>query len=156
MKRDEVEVGGTYLAKVGSRSVEVRIERENPKGGWEAKSVATGKPIRGFARETLTMLERHAWPGNVSELEHAIERAVALASAELLLPDDFPVELREPGPRGLTLPRPQMTLEEVKSWYIERVLSETGGNKLRAAEILGVDRRTLYRNLGRAAQGEDA
>jgi DNA-binding NtrC family response regulator len=122
-----------------------------------AKHVAaTGKPIRGFARETLTMLERHAWPGNVRELEHAIERAVALASAELLLPDDFPVELREPGPRGLTLPRPQMTLEEVKSWYIERVLSETGGNKLRAAEILGVDRRTLYRNLGRAAQGEDA
>src|SRR5215211_4440672 len=46
MKREEVEVGGTYLAKVGARSVEVRIERENGKGGWEAKSVATGKPIR--------------------------------------------------------------------------------------------------------------
>jgi hypothetical protein len=46
MKKEDVEVGGTYLAKVGTRSVEVRIERENAKGGWEAKSVATGKPIR--------------------------------------------------------------------------------------------------------------
>ena len=46
MKKEEIEVGGTYLAKVGARSVEVRIERENAKGGWEAKSVATGKPIR--------------------------------------------------------------------------------------------------------------
>jgi hypothetical protein len=46
MKKDDVQVGGTYLAKVGARSVEVSIERENPKGGWDAKSVATGKPIR--------------------------------------------------------------------------------------------------------------
>src|SRR4051812_46212581 len=46
MKKDEIEVGGTYLAKVGVRSVEVTIESENGKGGWNAKSVATGKPIR--------------------------------------------------------------------------------------------------------------
>jgi DNA-binding NtrC family response regulator len=50
-----------------------------------------------------------------------------------------------------------MTLDEVKRWYIERVLVETGGNKLRAADILGVDRRTLYRNLGRlTVEDEDA
>lgn len=46
MKKDEVEVGGTYLAKVGTRMVEVRVERENGRGGWDASSVATGKPIR--------------------------------------------------------------------------------------------------------------
>ena len=46
MKREEVKVGGTYLAKVGARSVEVKIESENSKGGWNAKSVASGKPIR--------------------------------------------------------------------------------------------------------------
>ncbi len=46
MKKDEVEVGGTYLAKVGTRQVEVRVERENGRGGWDASSVATGKPIR--------------------------------------------------------------------------------------------------------------
>jgi hypothetical protein len=46
MKKDEVQVGGIYLAKVGARSVEVVIESQNAKGGWNAKSVATGKPIR--------------------------------------------------------------------------------------------------------------
>ena len=46
MKKDEVEVGGTYLAKVGTRMVEVRIERENGRGGWDASSVASGKPVR--------------------------------------------------------------------------------------------------------------
>jgi DNA-binding NtrC family response regulator len=112
-------------------------------------ATSTGKAIRGFARETLALLERHAWPGNVRELEHAVERAVALSSSELLLPDDFPPGLRAPGPRGLTLPRPHMTLDEVKRWYIEQVLVETGGNKVRAADILGVDRRTLYRSLDR-------
>jgi len=46
MKKDEVQVGRTYMAKVGTRHVEVRIEGETPKGGWNAKSVASGKPIR--------------------------------------------------------------------------------------------------------------
>ena len=46
MKKDEVEVGGTYLAKVGTRMVEVRVKRENGRGGWDASSVATGKPVR--------------------------------------------------------------------------------------------------------------
>jgi hypothetical protein len=46
MKKNEVEIGGTYLAKVGARSVEVRIESETAKGGWNAVSVASGKPIR--------------------------------------------------------------------------------------------------------------
>jgi hypothetical protein len=46
MNKDDVRVGGTYLAKVGTRQVEVRVERENGRGGWDASSVATGKPIR--------------------------------------------------------------------------------------------------------------
>ena len=51
---------------------------------------AAGKAITGFARETLLALGAHRWPGNVRELEHAIERAVALASAPVLLPEDLP------------------------------------------------------------------
>ncbi len=46
MKQDEVQVGGHYLAKVGTRMVEVRVEQENGRGGWDASSVATGKPVR--------------------------------------------------------------------------------------------------------------
>ncbi len=110
------------------------------------------KPIKGFARETLALLAAQPWPGNVRELEHAIERAVALASSEILLPDDFTVDLRRPAGTGPTLPRPRMTLEAVKRWYVTAVLDEAAGNKARAAEILGIERRTLYRMLGRAPE----
>jgi two-component system response regulator AtoC len=113
------------------------------------------KPVKGLAQEALDLLQRHVWPGNVRELEHAIERAVALTSSELLLPADFPLAQRESPPAGPALPRPGMTLAEVKRWYVALVLGEVGGNKARAAEMLGIDRRTLYRMLGRAADDED-
>jgi DNA-binding NtrC family response regulator len=112
-----------------------------------------GKPAVGLARETVARLQSHHWPGNVRELEHAIERAVALASSGILLPDDLPPEIgaaASPAPR---LPESRMTLDEVKRWYVSRVLEETGGNKLRAAEALGIDRKTLARILDR--RGED-
>jgi len=118
---------------------------------WAA---ATGKPVTGFARETLERLARHAWPGNVRELEHVVERAVALATSSILLPEDLPPDVGPAGPPAPpTLPPGRrMTLEELKRWYVERVLAETGGNKARAAEILGIDRRTLYRLLERAPE----
>jgi DNA-binding NtrC family response regulator len=121
----------------------------------QAYAADAHKPVRRFARETLELLQSYAWPGNVRELEHAIERAVALASTELLLPADFPLDLRGQRPSGPSLPRPGMTLEEVKRWYVDTVLAETGGNKVRAADALGIDRRTLYRMLDRATEAGD-
>lgn len=117
---------------------------------------ASGKPVRGFARETLPLLSAYDWPGNVRELEHAIERAVAFSSSELLLPDDLPLEVHRKSSRGPRLPAARMTLEEVKRWYVTKVLQEAGGNKLRAAEMLGIDRRTLYRILERGETEEGA
>jgi two-component system, NtrC family, response regulator AtoC len=110
-----------------------------------------GKAISGFAPETLEMLSERDWPGNVRELEHAVERAVALSSSPVLLPSDFPAAaLRDARDgSGAVLPRPGMTLDEVRSWYIARVLQDVGGNKVRASEVLGIDRKTLYRTLGR-------
>jgi DNA-binding NtrC family response regulator len=112
---------------------------------------AAGKPITGFARETLQALSSHRWPGNVRELEHAIERAVALTSTAVLLPDDLPEDVRNGAGRVLPAPSHAMTLDEMKDWYVEAVLRQVHGNKVRAAEILGIDRRTLYRMLERAA-----
>jgi transcriptional regulator with PAS, ATPase and Fis domain len=110
---------------------------------------AAGKAITGFARETLQALGAHRWPGNVRELDHAIERAVALASAPVLLPDDLPGDVRgAPLVSGPAPPR-AMTLDELKDWYVETVLRQVHGNKVRAAEILGIDRRTLYRMIRR-------
>jgi len=116
---------------------------------------AAGKPVTGFARETLGALSRYPWPGNVRELEHTIERAVALASTSVLIPDDLPADVRgaSTGPE-VRSGRPK-TLEELKHWYVNTILDETQGNKARAAEILGIDRRTLYRILERSATDED-
>jgi DNA-binding NtrC family response regulator len=115
---------------------------------------AAGQPARRLARETLARLADYDWPGNVRELEHVIERALTLSSSELILPDDLPPELERATPAPPTLPPRRMTLEALKHWYVHTVLEEAGGNKARAAELLGIDRRTLYRIL--EAKGGDA
>ena len=115
----------------------------------------TERPVKRLAPEALALLAAYHWPGNVRELENVIERAVALSSSETLLPDDFPPQLREESGRTPRLPAAGMTLEEVKRWYVNKVLEEAGGNKLRAAELLGIDRRTLYRILERQATEDE-
>ena len=118
----------------------------------ESRSEASVSP------EALEVLCRHSWPGNVRELENAIERAVAVAKGNVVLPSDLPVEVyggapAEPG--GIFDDRP--TLSELEKRYIALILTECGGNKKKAAERLGIDRRTLYRALERAgvAAGSD-
>jgi two-component system, NtrC family, response regulator AtoC len=116
----------------------------------------SGRPIRRLAPEAVALLAGYRWPGNVRELEHVIERATALSAAETLLPDDLPPHLREERDRAPRLPADGMTLEDVKRWYVNKVLEESGGNKLRAAELLGIDRRTLYRILERQATEDES
>ena len=118
-------------------------------------AAAAGKRIDGITPETLALLQAHRWPGNVRELEHVIERAVALAHGSVLLPDDLPAELRLTPARPPDLPPRRMTLGELKRWYVAVVLEEAGGNKVRAAETLGIDRRTLYRILERGGDDDD-
>ena len=117
---------------------------------------ASGRPIKGLARETLACLISYDWPGNVRELENAIERAVTLTPSELIMPEDLPAQSRAEAAAPLVVPGPRMTLEEVKRWYVSTVLGEVGGNKAKAAEILGVDRGTLYRILRRQAGAGEA
>jgi DNA-binding NtrC family response regulator len=112
--------------------------------------------------EALKLLSGYAWPGNVRELENAIERAVAVAKGNVILPSDLPPEVGgAPSPGGsdgegdIVADRP--TLAELERRYIQLVLAESGGNKKKAAEKLGIDRRTLYRALERGGgQGQDA
>jgi two-component system, NtrC family, response regulator AtoC len=113
------------------------------------------RPAATMSREALDVLCHHDWPGNVRELENAVERAVAVAKGEVVLPSDLPVEVHGGAPAqasGLLDDRP--TLAELERRYIALVLAECGGNKKKAAEKLGIDRRTLYRALERA--GVDA
>jgi transcriptional regulator of acetoin/glycerol metabolism len=67
----------------------------------------------------------------------------------VILPEDLPPEIRAESARPPELPARRMTLDEVKRWYVATVLEEANGNKVRAAELLGIDRRTLYRILER-------
>ena len=113
-----------------------------------------GAPPKRLSSEARALLSDYPWPGNVRELEHVIERAVALSSGDMLTPDDLPSHLHGEPERAPRLPASRMTLEQVKRWYVSKVLEETGGNKLRAAEVLGIDRSTLYRMLERG-ESED-
>jgi DNA-binding NtrC family response regulator len=112
-----------------------------------------GRPATSISREALEVLGKYPWPGNVRELENAVERAVAVAKGEIVLPSDLPGEVHvddgQPShSAGIIDDRPP--LHELERRYIALTLAEAGGNKKKAAERLGIDRRTLYRALERA------
>ena len=107
------------------------------------------KSVTGVSEAALSLLLAYHWPGNVRELAHVLERGVALAQQEILTADDLPGELRQAVPAPASTPEDRPTLAELKRRYIGRVLEESGGNVSRAAAVLGVDRRSLYRMLHR-------
>ena len=90
-------------------------------------------------------------PGNVRELENALERAAILASDGVMDVEHLPHRVLEPPPTPLVGedPPPNPTLEVIERAYIMWVLGAEGGNKARAAEVLGIDPSTLYRKLNR-------
>jgi DNA-binding NtrC family response regulator len=110
---------------------------------------AEGSAISPEARETLLAYD---WPGNVRELENVVARALALNPSGVVLREDLPEAVRAarsaPAPAPLPDVADRPTLAELERRYASLVLQEAGGNKTRAAEILGIDRKTLYRILG--------
>jgi DNA-binding NtrC family response regulator len=105
-------------------------------------SAALGKRMEGFDAETMTWLMQHRWPGNVRELENVVQRAATLARGPVIGVRDLRTEFAGlMGPDASARP----TLSELERSYIERVLSETRGDKRAAARILGVSVRTLQR-----------
>src|ERR1700737_47493 len=123
-----------------------------------------GASLTTDAREALLLWD---WPGNVRELENAVARALALNPGGTILPEDLPEAVRErwrpdravsARPPAIATPPPLVaapdplivdhpTLDELSRRYAERVLRDAGGNKTRAAEALGIDRKTLSRLL---------
>ncbi|MFO0645502.1 MAG: sigma-54 dependent transcriptional regulator [Polyangiales bacterium] len=110
-----------------------------------------GKKVVGIAPPALQRLMTYPWPGNVRELENSIERAVVLTRFDHLTVDDLPERVRAtsslPDPVLTTADGTEelLTLAELERRYIHRMMVLVGGNKSRAARILGLDRRTLYR-----------
>lgn len=108
------------------------------------------RPLIGISAKALKRLVRHSWPGNVRELTNVVERAVAMAEHDTILPEDldFPDAPGDPTPVLDAAAEGGLSLEEVERAYIQRVVDAQGGNKAAAARQLGITRRTLYRKLG--------
>jgi len=108
-------------------------------------------------KDAMLALERYQWPGNVRELKHLMQRLAALSSGIIRL-EDLPPEIvstpRVASVMNEVIPEGEMpTLDQLESSYLLRVLSAVGGNKSRAAQVMGVDRKTLYRMIERQANG---
>ena len=104
-----------------------------------------GKTMHGISPESLAILERYHWPGNIRELENVVERAIVLGTGELLSPESLPVHLRAPRdeqtveveipPSGMDL---EATLTRIENHYIRLALERSGWLQVRAAELLGL------------------
>ncbi len=122
-------------------------------------SEKNGRQIEGMTPDALSLLGAYAWPGNVRELRNTIEKMVVLSRSERLTARDVPLNIRDAvkGNAGLTLRAPMLTsgsLAETERRKIMAVLEKNGGNRTRAAEELGISRRTLHRKLREyAAEG---
>jgi DNA-binding NtrC family response regulator len=122
----------------------------------------SGKRVRGVEARALAALMGYHWPGNVRQLESAIERAILMAEGPLLTTDDLPVEVGHAGlegPVGFELPDTGLSFEALERSLLRQALAK-GGNVSRAARLLGMSRRTFQYRLEKfslaAASGTDA
>ena len=113
----------------------------------------TKSPVLGISIHAAEKLTLYHWPGNVRELENCIERAAAFARQDQIVVDDLPERIRDYRADRFTVEANDaneiVTLEQLERRYVVRVLALVGNNKARAAQRLGIDRRTLYRMIER-------
>jgi DNA-binding NtrC family response regulator len=103
-----------------------------------------GKNAPRFSEKALQVLKNYDWPGNVRELENVIQRLLVMTDGDIIDVPDLPSLMRFSAQRDVGLNR---TLAEVEVEYIRNVLASVNGNKTKAAQILGIDRKTLREKL---------
>jgi DNA-binding NtrC family response regulator len=152
--REEPRLGGRpdVAARLDVATIRLPPLRERPEDVpllAEHFTARFGRPSATISPRAMELLCAHPWPGNVRELEQAVARALALASGASVLEENLPANLRAEGRAPVAgSPGDRPTLQELERRYAMEVLAETGGNKSRTAEVLGIDRKTLYRLLG--------
>jgi two-component system response regulator AtoC len=123
----------------------------------ERYATQSRRAVVGMSSVVADKLLAYPWPGNVRELQNCIERAVALAQFEQLGIDDLPDKIKDYKTSRIAVesndPAELLPMDEVERRYIQKVLEAVGGNKTLAAQVLGFDRRTLYRKLDRIRDG---
>jgi DNA-binding NtrC family response regulator len=109
--------------------------------------VTMGKCVKRIEAKALELLKHYDWPGNVRELENVIELAVILAPEETITTADFPSDMICQSTVSSPTPANDQSLAAVEREHILKVLAETGGNKAKAARLLGITKKTLYMKL---------
>ncbi len=109
------------------------------------------KPLRGFSAAAMARLLSHAWTGNVRELENAVESAVIMAAGPSIEVEDLPEHLRQAEAASADT---QTSLSRVEEEHVRQILKRAGGNKVLAARLLGMSRRSLYRKLEKFGIGQ--
>lgn len=104
-----------------------------------------------LSKDAMQVLANFSWPGNIRELRNVIERAVVLSRETNISPSDFPDKIRQPMPiSGESYSDEQiLTLQEMETMYVKKVLEYTGGNKLKASRLLNIDPKTLRAKLNK-------
>ncbi len=115
----------------------------------ERISAEIGREVVDIDEAALRLLASYDWPGNVRELENAVERAIAISRDKILSEDDFSFLRRRAEERAGWAPPPNLPLKDIERRAIETTLDRTGGNVKAAAEVLGIDRSTLYDKIKR-------
>ena len=105
------------------------------------------KPVRGLTRRAQALIARYHWPGNVRELENVVANACMMVSGDVIDVVDLPADLKGAASPQSSSEFEMLTMEEVQHRHATRVLETLGGNKLKAAEMLGISRGSLYRIL---------
>ena len=116
-----------------------------------------GRKVKGFSKEAINILFDYEWPGNVRELKNTVRKAVLLAGSEYLVPDDLlpfleyksKAEIAAGGTSEISSGSMSFKseIEKIEKGLIEKALKQTGGSKVKAADILGMNRKALYRKM---------
>ena len=113
------------------------------------------KPLAGLTRRAQTLLARYSWPGNVRELENVIGLACMMTESEVIDVRDLPDRIQNLRPAENVDSEVQLSLDQLARLHAQRVLAHVGGNKVRAAEILGISRTYLYELLKKNTPDQD-
>ena len=109
------------------------------------KLPVTGPRVE-ISKEAQSVLSSYPWPGNIRELKAVIGKCALLTDSGVIQPDDLPAHIKA---RHYESPHKSKTLEDMEKEYIINVLAETEGNQTKASEILGINRKTLYKKIHR-------
>ena len=113
------------------------------------------KPLAGLTRRAQTLLVKYSWPGNVRELENVLGHACMMTESDVIDVRDLPARIQNLRSTENTESEVDLSLDQAARLHVQRVLAHVGGNKVRAAEILGISRTYLYELLKKGTPDQD-